>query len=793
MDRVAKNAALSTLRPARCECAAPPQSRSMFRPSLRCLLPSFLPAFWSAAWLAALLAAAPAHSSSAPTFAQVKADFRSSETWLLDRSGQPLHRLRTDDSARRGAWVALADVSPALRQALVLSEDKRFYEHSGVDWRAVGAAAWGNLWNEKTRGASTLTMQLAGLLDEDLRQGGSGRSLRQKLGQAVMARRLEGGWRKDEILEAYLNLVPFRGELVGLDALARTLFGKAPHGLNDAEAALAAALVRAPNASAARVAQRACGVLSLMRAGQSAEEKRQGCITLELLAAGALPRRAWPASEGPAPHLARRLIAEAARAAPDGLPPPAVPSTLDGPTQRLALQTLRQHLRELQGRNVQDGAVLVLDNATGEALAWVGSSGSDLSQAAEVDGVTALRQPGSALKPFLYAQAIAQRRITAATLLDDSPARLQTGGGLYIPHNHDRRYHGWVSARVALASSLNIPAVRVLGMVSPEAFHRQLHDLGMRLPETSGYYGLSLALGSAEVTLLQLANAYRALANGGRLCPVRLHRASAAEKAAPCPAALDAGAAFIVGDILSDRNARALTFGMDSVLGTRFWSAAKTGTSKDMRDNWAVGYTPRHTVAVWVGNASGQPMHDVSGASGAAPVWAALMRHLHRLTPSPAPAAPEGLERVSVRFDNPPDGEPPRAEWFLPGTAQALFARDSAQSAQDAPQADAASAPKPRITSPVSGSIIALDPDIPPANQRLRLTAAVPAGAAARTLRWQAANRTIGHGPSAAWLPLPGRHTIRLLDRHGQVLDETHIEVRGAALRAGMQPPSGRP
>ena len=162
---------------------------------------------------------------------------------------------------------------------------------------------------------------------------------------------------------------------------------KALHGLNDAEAALAAALVRAPNASAARVAQRACGVLSLMRAGQSAEEKRQGCITLELLAAGALPRRAWPASEGPAPHLARRLIAEAASAAPDGLPPLAVPSTLDGPTQRLALQTLRQHLRELQGRNVQDGAVLVLDNATGEALAWVGSSGSDLSQAAEVDGL----------------------------------------------------------------------------------------------------------------------------------------------------------------------------------------------------------------------------------------------------------------------------------------------------------------------------------------------------------------------------------------------------------------------
>ncbi len=752
----------------------------------------------AACLLAACLARPALANDDTPSFAQVKAAFRPSETWLLDRQGQPLHRLRTDDRARRGAWVALDEVSPALRQALVLSEDKRFYEHSGVDWRAVGAAAWGNLWREKTRGASTLTMQLAGLLDDDLRQSGQGRSLRQKIGQAVMARRLEGGWRKDEILEAYLNLVPLRGELVGLDALARALFGKAAHGLNAPEAALTAALVRAPNAGTDRVTQRACGVLALMRPEQSAEEQRQGCITLELLAVAALPRRAWPASEGVAPHLARRLIAEAARAAPDGLPPPTVPSTLDGPTQRLAVQLLQRHLRELQDRNVQDGAVLVLDNATGEVLAWVGSSGSELSEAAEVDGVTALRQPGSTLKPFLYAQAIAQRRITAATLLNDSPARLQTGGGLYVPRNHDRRHHGWISARVALASSLNIPAVRVLGMVSPEDFYQQLRDLGMSLPETSGYYGLSLALGSAEVTLLQLANAFRALANGGRLCPVRLHRANAAEPA-PCPAVLDAGAAFIVGDILSDRNARALTFGMDSVLTTRFWSAAKTGTSKDMRDNWAVGYTPRHTVAVWVGNASGQPMHDVSGTSGAAPVWAALMRHLHKQAPALPPAAPAGLERVTVRFDNPPDGEPPRAEWFLPGTAQALFARDAADDATgDAPRrangtnstnststADA-SAPKPRITSPVSGAIIALDPDIPPANQRLRLSATVPPGAPTG-LRWQVAGQTIAHGPTAAWLPPPGQHAIRLIDARGQVLDETQIEVRSGGMRPGRR------
>ena len=194
------------------------------------------------------------------------------------------------------------DAPPALRQALVLSEDKRFYEHSGVDWVAVSAAAWGNLWHSRTRGASTITMQLAGLLDEDWRQGGSGRSVVQKLGQAVAAQVLERRWRKDHILEAYLNLVPFRGELVGIDALSRTLFAKAAHGLDAREAAVAAALVRAPNARPAVVAQRACSVLRAM--ARSAPD----CLALDMFASAALQRRAYAASEGIAPL--REQIAE---------------------------------------------------------------------------------------------------------------------------------------------------------------------------------------------------------------------------------------------------------------------------------------------------------------------------------------------------------------------------------------------------------------------------------------------------------------------------------------------------
>lgn len=189
-------------------------------------------------------------------FEQVRARFQSSETVVLDRHGQPIHRLRRIRSARRGEWVPLTAVPAVLRQALLRSEDRRFYEHGGVDWQAVSAAAWANLWHERTRGASTLSMQLAGLLDAGLQPApGQHRRWSQKLDQALAARTLERHWHKDQILEAYLNLVPFRGELIGLDALTRSLFGKAPHGVNEQEAALIAALVRAPNAPAARVAE----------------------------------------------------------------------------------------------------------------------------------------------------------------------------------------------------------------------------------------------------------------------------------------------------------------------------------------------------------------------------------------------------------------------------------------------------------------------------------------------------------------------------------------------------------
>jgi penicillin-binding protein 1C len=628
-------------------------------------------------------------------------------------------------------------------------------------------AAWSILWGGRTRGASTLSMQLAGLLEEDGQRRGR-RSVFGKLSQTAAALRLESFWSKRQIVEAYLNLVGFRGEQQGVGAMSRKLFGKWPHGLDERESALAAALLRAPNAAPALVARRACNLLR--------EMQRDGeCTGLEGFAqqalSGGLAEAAPVAGEQLAPHLARLLLEQ---------PGQQLRSTVDADLQRFAGETLRRQLGALRRQNVEDGAVLVIDNASGEVLAWVGSSG-DLSGAAEVDGVTALRQAGSTLKPFLYGLAFERRQLTPASLIEDAPLTLDTGNGLYAPQNYEPHYRGWVSVRQALAGSLNVPAVKTLVRLGPDAFQQRLRQTGFAsLTESGDWYGYSLALGSADVSLLMLANAYRTLANGNRWSPLRLAATGTALpscRRAGCTGVFEgkphaAGsptAAFLVGDILADRNARAATFGLESWLATPYWAAAKTGTSKDMRDNWCAGYSRRYTVAVWVGNAGGSPMHDVSGISGAAPVWREVMdwlqrgdaRHGRPAQTSRPPAAPPGLVRTTVRFE--PAGEPPRSEWFLAGSEMSVVRAAAGQALA-------------RIAYPAEGSIIALDPDIPPQRQRVPLRLSAPA---APGTTWRLDERPLGPAARAqAWLPQPGRHRLVLADARGTALDSVSFEVR---------------
>jgi penicillin-binding protein 1C len=697
-----------------------------------------------------VLAMAAGSAHAVPSFNEVKAAYRPSDVTLLDRQGTPLQTVRVDKTVRRLPWVPLREMSPALLQAIVLSEDKRFYEHSGVDWSAVAQSAWANVWNTRTRGASTLTMQLAGLLDDDLARPAGGRSVAQKLGQAYTAQRLDASWKKSEVLEAYLNRVAFRGELVGIGALSQTLFGKYPSGLDAQEAAIAGALLRGPNASADVVAQRACGILKL---------QKQACEGVTALSHSALNRRGgMPLGEQLAPHFARQLALSGQ---------PTQRTTLDARLQRVATATLRRQLTELNGRNVEDGAVLVLDNTSGEVLAWVGSSG-DLSDAAQVDGVTARRQPGSTLKPFVYELAFERRLITPASLLDDSPAQLSTTSGLYLPQNYDKEFKGWISARTALGASLNVPAVRVGAMVGPDALLARLNALGLALPESGGYYGHALALGAADISLLALTNAYRSLANGGVFAPVALKSTSTKPQRVA-----DAAAVYLVTDILADNAARARTFGLDSALVTPGFAAVKTGTSKDMRDNWCVGFTDRYTVGVWVGNASGEAMHNVSGVSGAAPVWQALVRHLHQGQPSRRPAMPGGVVADRVRFDA--DREPARDELFLAGTTQTQW-KSTAQ---------AQGMQRFGITNPRDGSIFALDPDMPPRAQRITFEGERGV--------WQLDGKRLGQGERISWAPWPGRHELSLIAADGRVVQRVRFEVRGAgvktAQRATQAPP----
>jgi penicillin-binding protein 1C len=424
----------------------------------------------------------------------------------------------------------------------------------------------------------------------------------------------------------------------------------------------------------------------------------------------------------------------------------------------MARDVLARQLTGLSARNVRDGAALVVDNATGEVLAYVGSAGPR-SSARHIDGVRAHRQAGSTLKPFLYGLALERRYLTAASLLDDSPISLDTATGVYLPQNYDRDFKGLVSVRTALGSSLNVPAVRTLILLGVDAFRDRLHALGYaNITQDGSFYGYSLALGSAEVSLWEQVNAYRTLARGGVASPLTLRPND--RWRAPTRVLSD-DAAFIVTDVLSDRTARVATFGLDSNLNTPFWSAVKTGTSKDMRDNWCIGFTDRYTVGVWIGNFEGDAMRGVSGVTGAAPAWHDIVVALHERVASHPPAAPAGVTRATVAFV--PAAEPSRAEWFLRGTELATVATIPEHAART------------RIASPGNGLIVALDPDIPANVQRVPFLAR---GDTERLVFTLDGARVAPANTQFLWPPQAGAHRLSLVDTDGAVVDQVLFTVR---------------
>jgi penicillin-binding protein 1C len=685
-----------------------------------------------------------------PTLSEVRAAYVSSDAWLLDRHGEVLDSRRIRMDVRRLAWTPLEQVSPAFVAALTSGEDRRFATHAGVDWKSMAGAVRDELWFGRRRGASTITMQVARLLRPAPRAHGIA-AFTEKLGQVRAALALERHWSKHDILEAYVNLLGYQGEVQGIAAATARLLDKGPEALSGNESVALAALLPDPDAPRATLERRAC-------ARGRTLEPQVSCAGITLAVDAMLARRLPTGNDAHwAPQLAHRLLT---------VPGERRVTTIDARLQALAVKSVSGRLATLSTRNVRDGAAIVVDNATGEVLAYVGSAGLN-SRSREVDGVQALRQAGSTLKPFLYELALERRYLTAASLLNDAPLSLDTASGVYIPQDYEHDFKGPVSVRTALAGSLNIPAVRTLVLVGVDPFLERLRALGYAdIRQDANFYGFALALGSAEVSLWQQAAAYRALASDGIVRSLTLTPAQDPGAGRPV---LAKDASFVIGDILADPQARAITFGLDNQLKTPHWSAAKTGTSEDMRDNWCVGFSTRYTVAVWVGNFEGDSMHEVSGVSGAAPIWHDLMVALDS-TADVSPTPPPSVESRSVRFA--PRVESERREWFLRGADAGYATVGQADTVvQDGGQ--------PAIQNPANGVVIALDPDIPEASQKVLLAAS----SADASMRLRLNDVVIGAAATPhLWTPKAGAYRLTLEDANGRAVDHVLFTVRGSGI-----------
>jgi penicillin-binding protein 1C len=548
---------------------------------------------------------------------------------VTDRQGEPLRFFLPADQRWR-LPIRLAELPAEVRRALVASEDQRFYSHPGVDPLALARAMGSNLRRRKVvSGASTISMQVARMADP------GPRTLRSKLRESFRALQIERRLSKGQILEAYLNLTPYGGNVEGIGAAAWFYYGKGPDQLSLGEIALLTALPRSPikydptlHPGAARVARNR--VLGQLAARGVFSRKELDAARREPLPRS---RRRPPFL---APHFAEMV---AAQYPPASAGEARIRTTLDRSLQAIAESQVARRAKELRDQGIGNAAVVVIDNRTRGVRALVGSSGyRDTYFQGQVNGAVARRSPGSTLKPFLYAMALDQGRLVPDSYILDVP----TDYAGYVAENYDQRYRGRVTVREALITSLNAPAVRLLAETGLPDFLRLLQRGGLStLDRPAGRYGLPLILGAGEVRLLDLVNLYATLAEGGKHRPVRVVEGDSKLRAEPDPAVLfSPEAARAVTEILTDvrrpdlPEAWELTRDVPGV-------AWKTGTSYGHRDAWAVGFSARYTIGVWVGNFDGKPRKGISGSQHAGPLLFDLFRALE--TGGRGPVAPQGL------------------------------------------------------------------------------------------------------------------------------------------------------
>lgn len=683
---------------------------------------------------------------------------------VLDRRGEPLNATFTNGWNLHDT-VPLHEIPPFLRTAFVTAEDKRFFEHGGPDWRARASAAWTNVKSGRgVRGASTISEQVVRMLHP------RPRTVWSRWLEGFEAGQLEQRFTKNEILEFYLNQVPYAANRRGVRQAASHYFARDLATLSKKEMLALAVLVRAPTRfDLRREMEASAGAIERLGAALVANgvltSAERDAVLAEPLALDS------PHLAVAAPHFIEHV-----RSASPGAARTRLTTTLDAGLQAKVQRMLDERMAFLASRRVANGAVLAVDHVSGEVLAWVvAGGGGENGPKSHIDAVTTPRQPGSALKPFLYALAV-DNGWTAAQVIDDAPLSESTSGGLHSYQNYSRRFYGEVALRDALGNSLNIPALKTLQHVGTEPYLRTLAALGFEgLTNHPDFYGDGIALGSGAVTLLELVQAYAALANGGVYRPVATTFDGAAARGAR--RVYSAEAASLVANILADADARALEFGRDSVLAFPVQTAVKTGTSNDFRDAWAVGFNYRYTVGVWMGNLDQTPTDGVTGSIGPALLLRSVFAELTRdaetqplylsnqlvraavCVPLPLPLR-EGSERACL----------PRDEWFIAGTETRALAKA-------APAEGAAI----RLRQPTPGLQLAYDPRIPADSQMFEFT--LQGVAATDRVRWTVDGRAIdGAGATYRWPVTRGDHRVAATVWQGGAvvarLDETAFQVK---------------
>jgi len=753
----------------------------------------------------------------------------SESTEIVDRTGEVLYEARAAGGARA---IALSpDALPTtVVNATLAAEDHRFWHHPGLDPSAIARAAVRDIrYGRASEGGSTITQQVAKLLLARNVESGSShpaatafsrtsqesptsvkRDLWTKIREALIALRLEHRLSKREILAIYLSMAPYGNQLVGVERASQAYFGCSAGMLTPGQAAFLAALPQRPSTfnpyrelNAARARQRRILERMVSLGLLSVDESREALVER-------LALRREPAVFI-APHFVQRVLATL-----EDPHPRRVVTTLDAELQREVEDIIRAQRSTLERHGAHNVAAVVLDNATGDWLAWEGSGDyADEKHGGSIDGVVTPRQPGSALKPFTYAVAFESGE-TPATVLPDVPSYFLTAqeGVVYSPQNYDGRYRGPLLARRALAGSENVPAVALASRIGVPSLLRFLRRSGFStFDKTAAHYGLGLTLGDAEVRLDELVAAYASFARGGiAIQPRMLRMASAPPDAVSLSGErlTSPRTAFWISDILSDPGAREYAFGRGNSLEFSFAVAAKSGTSQAYRDNWAIGYTRAVTVGVWVGNFDRAPLVNSSGVTGAGPLFHAILIAAERrvrgslpeIQERPTIAGPERVERRTIcalsgqtanrwcpaQVEEWVAIESPAAHcrWHQAAGHGARVAwppeyRPWAQSQGivtalvNEPLAARAEVPEPplRILNPPAGAIYLVDPTLRPAFQTLALR--VVAGQR-RSIEWRLDGRRLGRAQSDTAFDWPlevGRHTISALDRIGHQSDVT--------------------